>query len=57
MAKFDMNKMLKQAQQMQEQIMQAQEDAKKEIATSRQEIRPRVFSHYIIRRGEKRLQG
>jgi DNA-binding YbaB/EbfC family protein len=31
MAKFDMNKMLKQAQQMQEQIVQAQEEAQKEI--------------------------
>ena len=31
MAKFDMNAMLKQAQQMQEQMMQVQEEAKKEV--------------------------
>jgi DNA-binding YbaB/EbfC family protein len=31
MAKFDMNAMLKQAQQMQEQMLAAQEDARKEI--------------------------
>jgi DNA-binding YbaB/EbfC family protein len=32
MAKFDMNAMLKQAQQMQEQMLKAQEEAKQEIA-------------------------
>jgi nucleoid-associated protein EbfC len=31
MAKFDMNAMLKQAQQMQEQMLQVQEEAKKEV--------------------------
>ncbi len=31
MAKFDMNAMLKQAQQMQEQMMRAQEEARKEV--------------------------
>ena len=34
MAKFDMNAMLKQAQQMQEQMLQVQEEAKKEVVES-----------------------